>query len=121
VLSQLRTRGSRPMTAVTWLQLLARASTIDEVITTSREYTASLDHVVLARLPMELQPGKLFDTHDIASYAYDLARHHDAAEDREVAATINALGSFFSAAVQRLAQLAAPHPAGRELVKLFSN
>ena len=121
MLSQLGTPGLRPMTATTWLQLLARATTIDEVITTARDYTASLDHAVLARVPSELQPGKLFDTHDIASYAYELARHHYAGSDREVAATVNGLASFFSEAVQRLAQLAAPQPASRDLVKLFSN
>jgi hypothetical protein len=120
VLSPSRAHRSPAMTAVTWLQLLAHATTREEVITTARDYIANIDRAVLAGLPAELQPGKLFDTHDIASYAYELARHHDDT-DPEAAQTIKGLAAFFSEAVSRLAVLASPRPASNETVKFFSS
>src|SRR2546421_4116084 len=108
------------MTAVTWQQLLASASTPDEVICAARDFIASIDHVQLSKLPLACQPGKLLDVEDIHSYAYELVRHHCGNND-ENAQTAQQLSAFFSQAAVRLSQLAAPnHLTGPDRVKLFS-
>jgi hypothetical protein len=107
------------VSAVTWQQLLEAAKTPDDVIAAARDFVASVDHVELARLPEGCKPGKLFDTHDVASYAYDLARHHCNEVDPTVVEAIHKLSAFFSQAVARLSQLAGAQPANREVVRLF--
>src|SRR5947209_13702999 len=67
-------RGERTMSAVTWQQLIAGANTSDEVLAVCRDYVASMEHDEVARLPDACKPGKFVDTHDVASYAYDLMR-----------------------------------------------
>jgi len=109
------------MSAATWQQVLAAAKTPDDVIASARNFVATVDYADLARLPEVCKPGKFVDTHDVASYAYDLARHHCDELDSTVAETIHKLSAFFSQAVVRLSQLAAPQPANREVVKLFTS
>jgi hypothetical protein len=109
------------MSAVTWQQLLAAASTPDEVIAAARDFLAAIDHNELARLPEVCKPGKLLDAHDVSSYAYDLVRHHCQDEqDAAIAETIHKLSAFFSQAAVRVSQLSAPHPSSREIAKFFS-
>lgn len=112
-----RLAGSEgPMTAVTWQQLLAGASTPDEVISIAREFVAAIDHAALAKLPPACRPGQLFQTQDITSFAYEVVRHECRQED-EVADTIHKLAAFFSRASVRLSQLAAPNLVSA--IKLF--
>jgi hypothetical protein len=109
------------MTAMTWQQMLAGTSSPDEVIALARDFLAGIDHVQLAKLPDVCKPGKLLDTHDVASYAYDLVRHHcEDNNDPEIAETIHSLSAFFSQAVVRLSQLAAPNATKeRQAARLF--
>jgi hypothetical protein len=104
-------RSDQPPLAVTWYQLLEAASSPDDVITAARDFITKFDHTVLARLPAQCQPHKMIDTHDIAAYAYDLARYHCAGDDAETAAVLNDLSAFFSQAVVRLSKLAIPRAA----------
>ncbi len=113
--------GERRMSAVTWQQLLATTTTPDDVIAAARNFVANFDHAELAGLPEECKPGKLFDTHDVASYGYDLARHPCDGMDPAVTETIHKLSAFFSQAVVRLSQLAAPRAASQEVVRLFGS
>lgn len=110
------------MTAVTWPQLLSAATAPDEVIATARDFVGNINHTRLAKLPEACKPGKLLDTHDIASYAYDLVRHRcEDNNDPEVAETIRELADFFAHAASRLSQLAAPSGTkDRQEARLFS-
>src|SRR5947209_17003365 len=96
------------MTAITWQQLLASATTPDEVISAARNFVAGIDHVQLSKLPPACQPGKLLDVEDVNSFAYELIRHH-CGENDENAQTVQQLSGFFSQAAVRLSQLAAPN------------
>ena len=87
----------------------------------ARQFLASLEYAEVAMLPDLCKPPKLVDTHDVASYAYDLVRHPCDEVSPTVAETIHKLSAFFSQAVVRLSQLAAPQPANREVVKLFTS
>jgi len=110
------------MTAISWQQLLDAACTPDEVISACRDFVASIDHAEVARLPDACKPGKLVDTHDVASYAYELLKQRCADLDLEGAETVHRLSGFFSEAVARLSQLAAPPPAAtQEMVKTLSS
>jgi hypothetical protein len=117
--SLLRARTA-PVTAITWQQMLAIASTPDDVISAARDFVAGIDHVLLSKLPPACQPGKLLDAADIQSFAYELASHHCANNDPN-AHTVEQLSAFFSQAAVRLSQLSAPNhltPSAR--VKFFS-
>ena len=116
----LRVGREDSMTAVTWQQLLAGTDSPDEVIAIARDFLAGMDHMQLAKLPEACKPGKLLDTHDVASYAYELARHHcEHIADPEVRQTVQTLSSFFSQAVMRLSQLASPRSVSRQSARLF--
>ncbi|HSW82535.1 MAG TPA: hypothetical protein VLH12_03630 [Usitatibacter sp.] len=99
------------MSAVTWQQLLANAITPGEIITIARDFIANVDHVELARLPPECRPGKMFESLDVHSYAYDLVRHLCAKHD-EGAGTVQQLLVFFSQAAIRLSQIEGPSDPG---------
>jgi hypothetical protein len=107
-----------PMTAVIWRQLLAAASTADEVISVARDFVAGIDPVALAKIPHDCHPRRLFDAHDIGSYAYDLMRHQYQGADAGVAETVQQLAAFFSQATIRLSQIATPRHADKAW-KLF--
>jgi hypothetical protein len=109
----------RSMTASTWQETLARASSPDEVLSVARVFVANFSHTELDQLPEPCQPRKLSNTHDLASYAYDLLCSNCDNEGPEVTETVRQLSTFFAEAAARLSELTAPKPPSP--VRLFSN
>ena len=111
------------MSAASWEELLATASTPTQVIVIARDFLATFDHKDLARLPERIQPTKLMNTNDVMAYAYELVRQqhdHHPYSDRAAMNLTNKLASFFSQAAVRLSQLEAPHPPTKDITRLFS-
>ena len=111
------------MTAASWEDLLADASTPDEVISIVRDFMAGIDHNDIARLPERCQPGNLLGMDDVLACAYELVRYQhecDPDADQSLAHLANGLASFFSRASVRLSELTTPKPSSKLLARLFT-
>ena len=109
--------------AASWEELLADASTPEELISIVRDFVAGIDHHDLARLPERCQPGKLVDIDDVTACAYELLRYqheHDPHPDESLAQVANSLASFFSRASVRLSELTTPKPSSKLLARLLT-
>ena len=87
-----------------WKSLLQRATDTREVLSIVRDYLATLTPADVATLPRRLQPAKLVDAEDLASYALDMVRFHTEGDGRAPALTAR-LSEFLSCANQRATQL----------------
>lgn len=90
---------------MSWTERLDLAAGEAEVVAIARDYLASLDPFEVAGLPERCKPRKLFDTSDIASYAFDLARQHT--EEPRAGALVHRMAAFFVHANIRLSQILA--------------
>ena len=90
---------------LSWQQTIDAAGSEQAVVKVVRDFVASLNPCELGRLPAQCRPGKFFDAGDIASFAFEVARHH--CEDDEVTRHVAKIAAFFSHANMRLAQLLA--------------
>ena len=87
-----------------WKSLLQRAADTREVLAVVRDYLATLSPTDVASLPRALQPFKLVDEEDLASYALDMVRYHTEC-DGETSALCARMSEFLSCANQRATQL----------------
>ena len=92
------------MAATTWQEQLDAASTVSEVVKVVKDFTSSLDHWDLAKLPVDCRPGKFFDAEDVSSFAMTVARYTNRG-DAEADAIVDKLDSFFSYASVRLSRI----------------
>ena len=87
-----------------WKSLLQRAADTREVLAIARDYLAMLSPAEVASLPRRLQPSKIVDAEDLASYAFDMVRYHTECSG-EAGDLCARLSEFLSHANQRATQL----------------
>jgi hypothetical protein len=91
--------------ATDWQARLASRLSRDEVLVLVREFIAARPSHTWARLPPECQPGPMQRPDEVSGYALALVRR-DFALQGEAIADHYELAAFFTAAANRLAQLA---------------
>lgn len=103
--------GPQRLTATSWPQRLRSATSEQEVVDVVRDFLAIFSPYDLARLPVELRPGRIVDGNDVSDLAFTLVRHdHDDAQG--TARCIHKMTLFFTQASVRLSELkghAAPY------------
>jgi hypothetical protein len=104
-------RDRETPSAVTWPELLALASSPEEVVRISLDFFASLTPAEVASLPPECVPPHRFGSpEEIVDYAFTLVRYRVSADEDNT--ILFRLANFFSHAARRVAELmsAAPSP-----------
>ncbi len=96
--------GPQRLTATSWPQRLRSATSEQEVVDVVRDFLATFSPYDLARLPVELRPGRIVDGNDVSDLAFTLVRHdHDDAQG--TARCIHKMTHFFTQASVRLSEL----------------
>lgn len=97
--------------AVTWPELLARASSPEDVVTIALDYLASLTPQEIASLPPECVPQhRLASPDQIVDYAFTLVRQRVNHQDDNT--VLFRTANVFSHAARRVAELMSAAPSG---------
>ena len=71
-------------TTLTWNDRLDRAGSVDEVLSLTRDYLATLTPEQLARLPQASRPGRIKGDDDIEYWAINLAQAYAGAQSEPI-------------------------------------
>lgn len=104
-----------PARSVGWLDLLASASTEEEVLWVAKDFLSRLSPAEVASLPRECRPvARLMSHADIVDYAFVLAQVEKRDRSNDV---LSHTAAFFANASQRAAELMSevgpPQPGNR--------
>jgi len=91
---------------LSWQDRLRSASTESEVVEITREFLATVSPYELARLPVDLRPGKVNDAEDLAAIAFDVVSMDK--KPTAAHAVVRRLAGFFSDACAHLSRIATP-------------
>ena len=102
-----RTDPSLPL-APEWYERLAAAMTARDLVMVVRSFLDGWSPVDLAKLPPAARPGRIVDTDDIASIAFDLAQERLRGQmPPDIDRLATRMHAFFSHAAARAALLSA--------------
>ena len=109
-MAPINSSGRQNPDAVTWPELLAFASSPEEVVRICLDFFASLTPQEVNSLPREcVPPHRLSEPEQIVDYAFTLVRQRcSAGEDNTV---LFRLANFYSHAARRVAELMSAAPA----------
>ena len=89
-----------------WHDLLKAARTENDVVSSVRDFIATLEPQEVDSLPVACRPGKFFEADDVTAFAFALVQH-DCGDDSQAAALVSKLSGIFSNASNRLSQILA--------------
>jgi len=99
-------RWERARTVTRWERQLDGVTSIEGVLSLTRDYLASLSPVHFARLPADCRPGPIKYEDDIDYWTYQLEQRYRAENDEPVdGSLLRELLDFFLHALIRLAEL----------------